>query len=315
MATDTFEKRLGQSFDEVIAPLSLEAILNHVPRPESVHISHIKDTFTHLVKRLGEAPETFTGYPTLHWKGFNRYFGGARGELICVTADTNVGKSTFARNWLLDTVEAGRKACLISLEDSIYWACECLAQMIIKKDLTAFLEEDMATVAQSYAKFHLWYLDHNGPIKENFLYQILSYCIEELKVTFFVIDHLDYIEKQWGGKNESYVIGDTMRRLSGIAHKHRVTILLMVHPSKIGEKGTKTREVGLDEMKGSSSIKQESDAVFGLYRPVMNIPEVYLRFLKIRGRYHSSIHGKIKFGFDTYSLRYHELTGELEYGA
>lgn len=303
-----------ESFDDVAQPISTEVIEAYEPRSEGFHVVHIKETFTHIIKRLQQKPEEIIGHPTLHWHGFNRAFGGARGELICVTADTNVGKSTFARNWLLDTVEYGRKACLVSLEDSIGWATECLAQMIVKKDIMQWKEDDLATIAQSYAKFNLWYLDHSGPIKEQFLYKMLRYCIDELGVTFFVIDHLDYIEKHWSGRNESYVIGDTMRRLAGVAHKYAVTIVLMVHPAATGQKGVGTREVGIDELKGSSSIKQESDAIFGLFRPEMNVAEVYLRFLKIRGRFHKSIYGKIKYGFDPNSMRYYEVTGELEYG-
>lgn len=81
-------------------------------------------------------------------------------------------------------MEYGRKACLVSLEDSIGWATECLAQMIVKKDIMQWKEDDLATIAQSYAKFNLWYLDHSGPIKEQFLYKMLRYCIDELGVTF-----------------------------------------------------------------------------------------------------------------------------------
>lgn len=284
-------------------------------RPKQLsEVLHIKNQFTHIIKRMGQKPEEVSGFPHSEWLGFNKHFGGSRGELITVTADTGVGKSTFVRNWVLDTVTQGRKALLMSLEDPMGQVTECFAQMISGKDILLFNDADASKVGKKLAEMPLYYLDHQGPLKESQATQVIDYAVDEFGVNFIVLDHLDYIEKDWHNRNESYVIGDTMRKLAGKAHSLNVTIVLIVHPAKTNVKGNLIREIGLDELKGSSSIKQESDAVFGIFRPDPQVAMAYLRFLKIRNhRYSKSVQGKIKFGFDPQSLSWWEVNGELEW--
>lgn len=69
-----------ESFDDVAQPISTEVIEAYEPRSEGFHVVHIKETFTHIIKRLQQKPEEIIGHPTLHWHGFNRAFGGARGS-------------------------------------------------------------------------------------------------------------------------------------------------------------------------------------------------------------------------------------------
>lgn len=281
------------------------------PPPEIVHI---KERFTHVVKRMRQDKSNVLGHATRHWLGFNKAFGGARGELVTVTADTGMGKSTFVRNWLLDTVGQNRPSLLVSLEDSINQVTECLSQMITGKDVMDFDDQDARSVAQQFNEWPLYYLNHQGPLKEDILLDLIDYASEELGTKFIVLDHLDYIDKSWSGRNESYVIGDTMRRLAGKAHENEVCIVLIAHPAKMNVKGNLQREIGLDELKGSSSIKQESDAVFSIYRPDPTVAESFLRFLKIRNhRFSKNIQGKIRFGFSNENLSWWEVTGELEY--
>lgn len=295
--------------------IDLEEVRSHKSKVSTQEIRHIKERFSHVIRRMRQSEREIVGHPHSTWLGFNQVFGGARGELITITADTGVGKSTFARNWLKDTVEQGRRALLVSLEDPINAVTECFSQMIARKDIRDFSDDDAKTVGESFLKWPLYYLDHQGPLSESLLAKLLDYSVEELGVNFIMIDHLDYIEKEWSRRNESYVIGDTMRRLAGKSHQHDITIVLIVHPAKLDVKGTAHREVGLDELKGSSSIKQESDAVFGLFRPNPQVAEAYLRFLKIRNhRFSKNVKGKLRFGFDPVSLEWWEVTGSLEWG-
>lgn len=295
--------------------IDLRDVLEFKIEKKESEILHIKNQFSHIIKKMGQSPEEIAGHPHRTWLGFNRAFGGTRGELITVTADTGVGKSTFVRNWLKDHVEQGRPSLLISLEDSMNSVTECFCQMISGKDIINFGEQDAKAVGEQFKLWPLYYLDHQGPIKETVLMNTIDYAFTELGIKFFVVDHLEYIEKDWVGRNESYVIGDTMRKLAGKAHSLNVTIILIVHPAKMSVKGNEIREVGLDELKGSSSIKQESDAVFGIFRPDPQVAVAWLRFLKIRShRFSRSVQGKIQFGFDPESLTWWEVDGKLEWG-
>lgn len=273
--------------------------------PKTARVKHISEALEDFLHILESDPSKLTGLPTRYWPLFNQAFGGLRGELITLTAETGRGKSTFARNWLQDAVHQKIPSAYFSLEEGIVSVMHRLTQMELGKKSHTLEKFDKQALADSLSGFPLYYIDKKGMIEDKLLLNTLEYAIAEHHIQFFVIDHLDYIIKTAGwSNNESYVVGDFLRKLAGIAHEHNVTILLIVHPAKTGEKGLKNREIGIDEMKGSSSIKQESDAVMALFRDKEN---TYLRFLKIRHHLYSKyLNAMIPYTFNLNHLRFEE---------
>lgn len=279
-------------------------------RKKTIEIKHISEAMDEFIFTLQANPEKVYGTPTTFWKLFNQCYGGMRGELITLTAETGNGKSTWARNWLQDCVMHKIPSLLISLEDTVTFAMHQFAQMEVGKPSHKFTEDDFRAFGQAFESYPFYYLNWKNMIEEELLFKAILYAIEQKKTQFIVVDHLDYVIKKpsWSN-NESYVIGDFLRRLASIAHEYGVTILLIVHPAKLSLQGTKRREVGIDELKGSSSIKQESDAVFGLFRENDGSGKAYLRFLKIRNHLFSRFLGaKIQYRFDSNNLRFEEDT-------
>lgn len=258
-----------------------------------------------------EAPVSDSeGFKTQRWPGFNEHFGGSRAELVTITGETGRGKTTFALNWLLDTLDQGRKSLCISLEGGAKPAIAMLSQTITGKRPSQTSLEDRKKVVQMLELWPLWLLDHSGPLPENTLLHVIRYACEELGVRFIVLDHLDYVEKEWGKRNEAYVIGDCVRRLSGAAASNNCTIVLVCHPTKLGG----DREVAMDDLKGSSSIKQESASVLSLYRPDPETGDAWLRFNKIRSPYFSRATGaRLQFSFNSKKQEYREFTGKLDW--
>ena len=83
-----------------------------------------------------------------------------------------------------------------------------------------------------------------------------------IKIIF--IDHLDYIVPMAiPGGNRTEMIGHTMRTLKTMATEYEIVIFLMVHTKQPKD----TMAPGLESIKGSSFIGQESDAVFTMHRP------------------------------------------------
>ena len=289
--------------------------INYQPEEKPPDLRPIAEMLEYLAKRKMAGTRDIIGLPTKRWSVFNQSFGGARGELVAVTSETGEGKTTFTRNWIFDVVDGcGETACLFTLEDPIQSTSEVLAQMAVGEDIQYMTDAELTKAGKKFDEWKLWYLNHRGMLPEQHLYNAIYYAVQQLGCRFFVVDHLDYIEKSWGHRNESYVIGDCVRRLAGIAHKENVTIVLVVHPAKLQTRGVRSREVGADELKGSSSIKQEADAVFTLYRPDRQKSDVYLRFLKIRNhRFGKNMMGRIKFALDPTNLLLNEVSSELEF--
>lgn len=279
-------------------------------------ILSVKELVSELVAaHLGDPNSTF-GFPTSNWPVFNESFGGARpGELTVITAETGVGKTTFAINWLLDHCKQKRNGLIVSLEIGTRGLAKTIAQMVHGKSLKHFEDSDITAVGAILETLPLWWLDWTGMIRLEWLLAAIDHAADHFGINFIVIDHLDYIIKPatWSS-NESTVVGDCMRMLAGKAKEKNVSLVLIAHPAKLNQQGIKRREVGLDELKGSSSIKQEADNVFGIHRPEDQKNVTQLRFLKIRDHeYGKNLHGKIMFTYNPASLQLIETSTELEW--
>lgn len=298
--------------------ISRDDLNNHSRASAPPQVKHISQMFDLLVESYLRDPREILGYPTLNWHAFNQAFGGARrGEVITVTGETGCGKTTFAINWLLDTIRQKKPSLLISLEIQWFSVLRQLAQMIQDKPFEKFGDTDIAGVGGVLRDLPLYVLDVNGMVPDKLVLTAIDYAVTQHAVQFVVLDHLDYINKTRGQswQNESYVIGDFMRDLCGKAHELNTTIVVIAHPSKTMVKGVGRREIGLDELKGSSSIKQESDAVFGIYQPDPSIAETRLRFLKIRATgYSENTLSYLRFSFSKNTLKLTELSTQPEWG-
>ena len=298
--------------------ITRKEIEQYTPASYDSRLLPFKDLFNELVALHKEDPRNLEGFPTLSWPVFHEAFGGARpGELVVITADTGMGKTTFALNWMLDMIRSKKHSLLISLEMRWSAMAMILGQMIQGKRFTEFKDEDISAIYEVLKDLRGWYLFDNGPQKLEFISKAIEVAADKYGCQFVVLDHFDYIMRQMAfGQSESYLIGDIMRRLCGLAHRTKTTIVLIVHPSKTNQKGISHREIGMDELKGSSSIKQEADAVMSLYQPNPDMPETILRFQKIRAPWFSQNRdGFIRYRFDPNSLRLTEVSTKIEWGS
>lgn len=284
-------------------------------QPKEVHeakIRHVHEMYHYLVTQFQQTKQELNGYPTNYWTFFDEAFGGARpGELLTLTGETGSGKTTWAINWLLLMLQTQVPCLLFSLE--IRWKAmvRVLATMMQQKPFHEFTETDLSGVSEVFSHVPLFVFDHNGMVDGDLVMKGIDYAVEKHGVKFILIDHLDYITKAWDrSRNEAYIIGDFLRNLCGKAHEREVTILQIAHPSKRNLAGNRRMEIGIDELKGSSSIKQESDAVLSIFQPEDEEPTARIRFLKIRAPWFSRhTNAYIDFEFDPYSQRFREKTG------
>lgn len=258
------------------------------------------------IDRTETKKEDTLGYPTGCWAAFNEYFGGARPELVVLSGETGMGKTTWAMTWLKDTLEQGREACVIPMEMGPTDTIDHLAEMVLGKKGYRATDEDRTTFGQTLDKWPLFLIDHYGPLEEKIVHAAIYYGSIEAKVKFFLIDHIEYIEKDLGRHNDAYVIDDCCRRLAWLAAELKVTILLIVHPAKRG-KALRDKVIDQDELKGTSGIKQTGGSILIHHRPKEQSDETYIHLAKIRSREYSKNKGKkIRFGFDAKKSLYLE---------
>lgn len=91
--------------------------------------------------------------------------------------------------------------------------------------------------------------------------------IAKYNTKFVLIDHLGYIDdmgenNQYSRETSAYRIEMLMKGLKNVAKRWNVVIVLLVHISQHDE----SKPPSLKDLKGSSSIKQESDMVMMIWR-------------------------------------------------
>ena len=166
--------------------------------------------------------------------------GFHEGDLITITAPTGEGKTTFCQNLTVKFIESGVKSIWFSYEVPI-------DQFIIK-----FGDE----VPEGYLPKQLvsrtitW-------IERKIVEGIVKYGV---RVVF--IDHLHYLFNLSTSRNPSLEIGEIVRNLKTMAKKYKVTIFLVAHIGKIGY----GERVGLENIRDSSFVGQESDYVIAMWR-------------------------------------------------
>ena len=165
--------------------------------------------------------------------------GFHKGDLITITGETGQGKTSFSQFLTSEFAKNKIKSLWFSYEmpiDNFLQKFEELPDGYIPKMLTerntTWIERK---IVEGIAKFGIQ-------------------CV--------FIDHLHYLFDLSGKINTSLIIGDIMRNLKIIAKKYGITIFIMAHTGKSREDGT----VGIDNIRDSSFVAQESDYVIAIWR-------------------------------------------------
>ena len=188
------------------------------------------------VKNEDEEVKFMSGY-----SGLDALLRGFRPQqLIVVSALTGSGKTSF----LMDMT------CKLKSENPLWFPFEEGAEELVRKFIERNEEPPRAFTPEN--------------MKSNTMEWLESKIVESIakfdtKIVF--IDQLDFIVSMLG-ENHSLNVGQTMRDLKGLAKKWNIVIFIICHLTKAKMDTQPT----LEDLKGSSSIGQESDTVILLWR-------------------------------------------------
>lgn len=199
-----------------------------------------------LLKELKSRPEVKSLKTGI--VGLDGIIGGFRPQqLITISAHTKHGKTAFGL-FLLEQLQ-NLSPVMIPLEQS-------------NEEIVLQREESGYSIPRFLSPQKL-----SALITIDWIEERIAEGIAKHNTKLVLIDHLGYIndfgEKgQYKNENQAYRITRVMQGLKNLAKKWNVIIITLVHISQADESKPPT----LQELKGSSSIAQESDLVVMLWR-------------------------------------------------
>lgn len=156
----------------------------------------------------------------------------------------------------------------------------------------------------------IYFIDCYGEIGLEELKGAIYYARRRYGIEFVILDHLHFFLK-YSGDHERQAIDQAIRDIKAWAMELGIHILLIVHPTKLTYDN---KVVHLNDLKGSSGLKQIPDNVLSIWRPrgedngKSPTGEIVLHVLKCRDD--SGDEGKVILTFDKRSQSYSEPGSE-----
>lgn len=246
---------------------------------------------------------------TTGWVTLDSVIGGVRdGEVTVVTGDTGSGKSTWVTEWSRNQALQQKPILLAPFEQQPWEVLGKLTSMHSGESIYDMSRQRLDAELIKVCSLPIYFLDKHGPTPLNDIRDAIYLGVSKFGVQRVVIDHLHY-SMEASINNERKVIGEYVRSVELWAKDLDIHIILVVHPTKLGvdQRTGRTRKVELDDLKGSSDIKQTCDNAIRVYRNREessggNSDLTEISVLKCRSS--AGTEGSVWFYFDSQCERY-----------
>ena len=262
----------------------------------SVYFPEVQDLF--------QRDEIDTGIRT-GWTDLDSLFGGFRpNELTVLTGETGSGKTTWAANLGHRLSKKGHSVLIASFEMRPVTILKKMLQMESGRPMSSHTLQSVSPFFVQISSLPIFFLDRYGEIGLSQLKDAVFHSKRQLHTDFIILDHLHFFLR-YSGDHERQAIDQALRDIKAWAMELRIHIILIVHPTKIE---TENRPIRLNDLKGSSGLKQIPDNVLSIWRPRgeddLKNPQgkIVLYVLKVRDD--SGDEGKVILTFDKRSQSY-----------
>ena len=205
------------------------------------------------------------------FQGLQRILHGIQlNSLVCITAGSGIGKSSFCRELATSLLQAGERVGYLALEESNRRTALGLMSAAVGKPLHLG-EHDHKTLVQAFdstmANWNCYLFDGFGSYDPDVIYNRIEYLASGLDCKIIFLDHLSILLSGLDG-DERKMIDQTMTRLRSLVERTGIVLFLVSHLRRTSsdqnhEEGAR---VTLGQLRGSAAIAQLSDAVIALER-------------------------------------------------
>lgn len=211
---------------------------------------------------------TSWGWPT-QWSRLNKLLGGGlrEQELVVVTGDTGTGKTTFVTDMLRHMAQRGKPVLNISPEMRPKDLCAKLISQVGKQQIRKMTDPEFEYANTIVSGLPYYVATTVGKIPRKEALNSIEYAVRRHGVKIVVLDHLDFILE--GSRDDWSEQDDAVMDLVSHCQKLNICLILLVHPRKTNTdfKTGMPRLPDLDDIKGSSAVKQLAHAVLRIHRP------------------------------------------------
>jgi nucleoside-triphosphatase THEP1 len=215
------------------------------------------------------------------------------GEVVMVTGDTGLGKSTLVQNWVEDL---GKRTVYLNLEMSEKLTFRRFLQMKLRmskdeveRHLLSLGEEEAFRLARDTAD-HIRVLSIAPELKD------LEKIMIDHQPELLVVDTTDGISVEKAGSNEMAKLGMIVEEMRRIAQEHDIVVVGIHH---INKSASRDGQLDLNSLTGNRSNVTKVDHVIGIEGERAS-PSRLLRTMKTRDGNPLSI--PLVFNTDTFRL-------------
>ncbi len=210
------------------------------------------------------------------WAELNdRTCGYRLGSIVTLTSGSGSGKTQLMREIKYNMLRTTDwKIGDISLEEDISESQRGLVSLAMNKrlhlpDVHVPVEDERSVFNDLFATRRMMFYDHFGGMEDDRLFSTIRYLGSKGYKAIF-LDHLSIIVSEFASEgSERERIDTIMTKLAKLAKEFKLVIFLVVHLRKSGNFGPSFENGAvptLDDLRGSSTLKQLSWDVFSLSR-------------------------------------------------
>jgi twinkle protein len=245
-------------------------------------------------------------------KQFDELLGGLRpNELTILTGETASGKTTLAVNLGYKLSKKDHPVLIASFEMKPLVIIRKMIQMESGRPFDYLNKKELETTLKAISNLPLHFVDCYGEIGLNELKDAIYYSKRRHSLDLVILDHLHFFLK-YSADQERQAIDNATRDIKSWAMDLGIHIVLIVHPTKLT---CDNMEVRLNDLKGSSGLKQIPDNVLSIWRKRNGNEakkpqnEIVLYILKVRDD--SGDEGNVILTFDKRSQSYSDSAPTL----
>ena len=283
----------------------IDGLINNAISYKPGKIKHATQIITELEEELKQGNKGKGIQLSDNWESLNNLLGGLRPcEVTILTGETASGKTTFAINIMDNLLNQNESVIILSSEMSATKIMSKMFCMHKEKNIYNFSDDDLKECIQYYSKKNLFFIDVHGEMGMSELKECLEYAKLKYGISFALIDHLHFLIDRTR-ENQVQAIELFMIDIVKITHKLKLHTILIAHPGKLNNNNG---VVDMNDLRGSSAIKQDSDNIMIIYRDRKKEEEgfhqIVLDIQKVRDT--SGVGGKQRYDFNIVSQAYKE---------